>query len=645
MPLGEPPIHQRSLQLLAILIALALLGTTFWTPTTSAQDHQREHQCYGFLIPLPAGLDTTQETFENSRVRTLINDLLREDSVVYWLSENITIHTQAMHEHNASQERSFLKGAFLIPFSGNQTQDALLTSILYDYNTTSEIDTNSMSVECYQVLEARELTAHTLLEPKIVQYLGTATRWGWPCYLQIADAGGFLTMEFLLEHELSTSLNNDKFNVLMWPYHPTPRSTWEVLKSITNVDDANTIRTFVNEGGGFIGSCYGALAASSGIFRPVPFISLRYAHNPTLLYRRPMVGFSLSDTIMDQTVLVTSDLYITQTHLSNTSHPLAYGLKSNLTEFFSGPWFRFIGKNSQIVATFEGFTGVRRTLDLPLFYRPVLSTPAWIDSTFGEGKVILFASHPEFVNNISVLFDQISWEGGDEYYGRRSIFNALFYGTADGREQASMSTSYPISFLETIAEQTAQLELAPPTDVFSDIKQRLASLSANLSHLQAVTSELYRHCSDSFLLELFETKSKVINYTSHYCIMYHDYVSRALATLDLIEQVLPLLQDQEIPYEEELDSLQEDLLIRLTQAEPLVFSGYLAASRLQDLLENPRLTLLNKFKLMKLSKQMLVDFEVGLKYVPQLCFESLKFLRHCWYEYEAVTALQVLSQG
>jgi len=624
------------------LIALALLGTTFSARTTSAQDYPREQQCYGFLIPLPAGLDTTQETFHNSRVRTLINDLLREDSVVYWLSEGITIQTQEMNEYDASQERTFSKGAFLIPFSGNETQDALLTSVLYDYNTTSEIDTTSLPVECYQVLEARELTAHTLLEPKIAQYLGTATRWGWPCYLQIADAGGFLTMEFLLENEISTSLNNDDFNVLMWPYHPTPRSTIEVLKSIINVDDANAIRTFVNKGGGFIGSCYGALAASSGVFHPLPLISLRYAYHSTRLYTRPMVGFSLSDTIMDQNVLVTSDLYITQTHLSNTSHPLAYGLKSNLTEFFSGPWFRFIGKNSQTLATFQGLTGVRRTLDLPLFYRPVLATPAWIDSTFGEGKVILFASHPEFVNNISVLFDQISWEGGDEYYGRRTIFNALFYATADGREQASTSSSYPVSFLETIAEQTAQLLLASPTDAFPDIKQRLASLSTNLSNLQEVTSELYQQCSDFLLTDLFETKSKVINYTSHFCIMYRDYVSRASATLDLIEQVLPLLQDQEMPFEEELEELQEDLLMRLTQAEPLVFSGYLTASRLQDLLEKPRLTLFDKLELMTISKQMLIDFEIGLKYVPQLCFESVKFLRHFWYEFEAVAALQAL---
>lgn len=624
------------------MIALALLGITFSALTTSAQDHAREHQCYGFLIPLPAGLDTTEETFHNSRVRTLINDLLREEGVVYWLSENITIHTQAMHEYNASQERSFPQGAFLIPFSGNETQDALLTSVLYDYNTTSEIDINPLPVECYQVLEARECTALTLLEPKIAQYLGTATRWGWPCYLQIADAGGFLTMEFLLENETSTSLNNDDFNVLMWPYHPTPRSTIEVLKSITNVDDANAIRTFVNKGGGFIGSCYGALAASSGVFRPLPLISLRYAYDSTLLYRRPRVGFSLSDTIMDQNVLVTSDLYITQTHLSNTSHPLAYGLKSNLTEFFSGPWFRFLGKNSQSLATFQELSSIRRTMDLPFLYQPVLSTPAWIDSTFGEGKVILFASHPEFVNNISVLFDQISWEGGDEYYGRRTIFNSLFYVTSDGREQASTSFSYPASFLETIAEQTANLLLAPPSDEFTDIKQRMTSLSYNLSMLREVTYELYQECSDLLLTDLFETKSKVINYTSHYCTMYLDYLSRASAALKLLEQILPLLQEKGLPFEEELGAFQEDLLLRLTHAEPLVFSGYLTASNIQEILQKPRLTLLDKLELMKVSKQMLIDFEIGLKYFPQLCFESVKFLRHFWYEYEAAVALQVL---
>jgi len=48
-------------------------------------DNNISNNCYGFVIPLPSGNDSTYETFLNTKVRNLVNDLLREKIDIYWL--------------------------------------------------------------------------------------------------------------------------------------------------------------------------------------------------------------------------------------------------------------------------------------------------------------------------------------------------------------------------------------------------------------------------------------------------------------------------------------------------------------------------------------------------------------------------------
>ena len=72
------------------------------------------------------------------------------------------------------------------------------------------------------------------------------------------------------------------YNVFMWPYEPNPARLNEVAISLSNRRDFKIIRSFVSEGGGFIGSCYGALAASSGFLNPLSGLHLLQAYNPSI---------------------------------------------------------------------------------------------------------------------------------------------------------------------------------------------------------------------------------------------------------------------------------------------------------------------------------------------------------------------------
>ena len=114
-----------------------------------------------------------------------------------------------------------------------------------------------------------------------------------------------------------------------------------------------------------------------------------------------------------------------------------------MTEFFKGAWFIWLGRNTKSIATFQDMVNIKDgdQKDKNL-RRAVINTPSWVYSNFGKGKIVLFSSHPEFVNNISLLFEGLEWEG-DKYYGRRTIHNSLFYVTSKGPGNINTGIHHP----------------------------------------------------------------------------------------------------------------------------------------------------------------------------------------------------------
>jgi len=66
-----------------------------------------DNDCYGFVIPLPSGEDSTYETFKNSKVRHLINDLLREGITVYWSSCDFSVLSKYMDSQSFVKENYY----------------------------------------------------------------------------------------------------------------------------------------------------------------------------------------------------------------------------------------------------------------------------------------------------------------------------------------------------------------------------------------------------------------------------------------------------------------------------------------------------------------------------------------------------------
>ena len=599
--------------------------------------------CYGFVVPLPSGEDSTYESFQNSKVRHLINDLLRENVTVYWSSCNFSAMSKEINNESNIEERCYKKGDFIIAFSGDVYKDVLTTALIYDYNKTSEIEDDVfLKTELYKLMSPVSLETYKLVEPKIAQHFGTPTRYGWPTYIHIAEAGGFLNMEFLLDDETANYLNNNDFNVFIWPYNPKTGTTFEVVKSVANKEGSNAIREFVRNGGGYVGSCYGAQVASSGYILPIPIFSLRHAYNVNLSFNFPFISLSISDTLMRQKHIIDHNLYIATSEIEDTNHPLAYGINKTVKEFFNGALFLWLGPNSANVATFTGLQNEKNSSVNPFFQKKVLGTPSWVYSTFGDGKVVLFSSHPEIVNNISMLLERYEWEG-DPYYGRRTIHNALFYVTSNSLTDIEINNNYPISFIEEMGEKTIDLPIPPNNEsTFEVIKTRLTALNGNLSVLRNISVENIGLVTELFNENLIIRGSMFypVNYMYLYCNFFSDYINKTLSDLEMLDRVYPLLAEYNDSVQQRIDYLKSDLSNRLNHSEKLVFDIITLANNLKDDLQNKR-NILQKLKSIDDARYMLRTFEIGLKYIPQTHFQTLKLVRYCWYNYEASIALNI----
>jgi hypothetical protein len=531
-----------------------------------------------------------------------------------------------MNSNGVIHDVFYEKGAFIVPFTGNLQKDTLATVVLYDYNVSCEIENDGLKVEVFELLNPIETKAYRLVEPRIAQHLGRPTRYGWPCYLQIAEAGGFLTMEFLLDNE-TIYLNGNDFNVFMWPYRPDPGTVFEMARSLSYRDNFDAVRKFVREGGGYIGSCYGAVAASSGLVWPIFLFSLRPAYNPELSVSPPYFTFSISDSLMEQRYSVLKNLFISTVEIQDIGHPLSFGLNKTVKEFFGGPWFFWLGRNTHEVAVIKRLENEENTSSG--VFNKIVGSPEWVYSKFGEGKVVLFSGHPEFVINISILFERFDWEG-DKYYGRRVVHNSLFYVTSEDLGTWHVETCYPLSQIEYYRAKTKELPFnSCKGSMFANVKKRLCMLNDNLSHLKNISSELKGMFSDIFNGTIFETESRLFLYVFHFCDIFSDFNNKTLVTLDKLEHVFPLkFNDLQL-----VEGLLSEISWRLNRSTQLVSEVIVIAERIKiDLMQR-------KPSILRESRKMLRTFEVGLKYIPQTFFESLKLLRHIWYHHEVDSAL------
>jgi len=428
----------------------------------------------------------------------------------------------------------------------------------------------------------------------------------------------------------------------MWPYAPDPATNWEQYLSLSNLKNCNTIRQFVNNGGGFIGSCYGALAASSGLIRPIPITSLNYAYTPNLPRITPSISLSLCDALMSEFLIGKDTLSRSTTEITNTNHPVTYGINDTVSEFFKGPWFVWLGKNTHQLSVFIDLHDLNdNSPKHDRLQNKIVGTPNWVYSSFGDGKLVLYSSHPEFVNNVPFLFEDLDWPG-DPYYGRRVVHNSLFYVTSIEINNKMINKHHPVSYIEQLGEKTINLTIEDNNgSEFDDIITKIKDTDKTISEIKNTTIQIQNKLNDiENESKLFFKKIARLSYVLLYSDIYHTYYNNSTKTLQLLEKVYPLLQLYDESITDKIELLKTNLTWRLNQTKSLLGEIKQTAENIKNILfNNQHYSAIQKILLIKEQRKLQRTFETGVKYIPQTYFEPLKLLRHTWYNYEANIAL------
>jgi len=591
--------------------------------------------CYGFIL---SNVKMDNKSFENQvfcKIRHIVNDLLREEIPVYWTTTNITVNVSEINNDDIIYESLFEKGTFIIPFTGDNNIDTKIVTIICDYNQSSEIEeNNNLRTPIYLLRELFTFKSIKLSKVKIANLLNFLTC-GESWFSNIASKCGFLDFKLIENDDISKKLNNTAYNLLIWPgldaYYPPYYPLLELFLDL-HYKRNRAIRDFVGNGGGFVGSCYAPYMASRGI-KPL----FAYPAIVTYYPKLPSIGFlSISDMLCEYGKVITLGL---EQQILNDDHPMTYGVESYLTGGFliHGPKIVNVGENVNVIANFKNDS----YLD---------GTPSIVSNKFGDGKVVLFSPHPEISDPDTA--PKIWDEGASEtYYGKKLITNAFIYATSKGEIEQVISESRILSFITEIWDETNDLSdlLNEQIDVFKELK---IYITDSIEDVINITDRIYsildtiKQIAIEQGIDLNEIK-KALYYEGNEYLLYcfdliQGYLKNTSMTIQTIEKIYPLL-DEDIGFIEEIDKLKSDLSLKIDKIQETLSVSLTKLQKMEKILENYQynesLQKINERIFKKTSHDIEIQTEYAFQQMPEGYFNSLKLLRHYWYNFETILAM------
>jgi glutamine amidotransferase-like uncharacterized protein len=629
LPKGGKAMNNKRIMCFLLIICFLIPSLVNCTAISVLDE---DSKCYGFIVTYVTEGNYPIIDRINCKIRHLINDLLREKIPIYWNAEDINVDIKTINSNYINQNKLFGPGSFIIPFTGNPTDDTKIIAMMHDYNQSSEIEIiDEITIPIYIVLEQISVQAFPLNEVKVAQLYSRVTSGGF-FFSELLSKCGFLNVEIIENKNIYSELNLDDFNILYHPgrlHDPLPIVFHAFYEDIV-YKESTRVRDFVNKGGGYIGVCGGLLKASanavsgSGLF----FYQKRQVYNPKL---RSIGSFAIVDVLTRIPPKWTVDV---QMKIIDNSSPITYGLDEIIWDsWFGGHEIIHTGKNVNVVASFHN-TGTKMD-----------GTPSWLTATFGKGKVAVFTTHPEiaamgFGSNYECKLNN----------GKIIISNSLFYTTAEDKIYYQTHHSRSLTYLRGIWEVTADLTsgINEIDKFFNPMRDRINETKDYLDYLTNITSDIISLIED--IADANEIKKDSIKYRyylgldflkdvkKYYYRIYTDFFENATTVFDKIELIYNLLKD-EPDFKDRLKMLIIDLYDRVNKTNKILQSGEdMLDSYKQNLLKYQKKLFRSRIREIKLKKEgnsFYIHVFSGFSEVTQTYFNSLKFLRNSWYNYEA----------
>ena len=410
-----------SLWRITILMLLMVITVPYSVPTTQAQPIAYETgviDVYGFLIPIIEEHSPTEQI----NISNLINQLFAVGAPVYWTNSLHSIETSKFPTLSTSSIYECDPGSYLVSFTDNPTTNAEITSIMYRYSLLNNVDSYCMTTN------VADIEVHRFVQPRIAYHDGYNVYNGLEHWLEL---GGFPMEQPLDWDNISTELTVENFDVFIWGGY-AGHGPLSAYISQMNVDAIKAVRTFVREGGGYIGICYGGYEISSGSLFPLNWLKAYFPRYPSLFFP----GFT---TRLTPQALPCHAVLTVQITSENT--PLTYGLPSSIEncQYASGPMFIGLRGNTETIGVIQDIEEIDRDLSSSLTDHPLLQRlfnmrinyakgkPIWVTADFGSGTVVAFGDHPNF------------------YTYPRLAYNAILYSTSEEPISQKFGTVVPLS--------------------------------------------------------------------------------------------------------------------------------------------------------------------------------------------------------
>jgi len=614
-----------------IFVIFLLLNSINQSLAEQLKSESSDDLCYGFIVsPLIHGNFTVMDNI-NCKIRHMINDILREQIQVFWTEKDISINVKEMNSSIIYQNRLFERGSFIVPFTGNLTIDNKIIAIVYDYNQTSEIEiNNNLTVPIYILLKQVMVHVFPLNEVKIAQLYSCVTCGGF-FFLKLMHTCGFLNIDTVRDKEISEKLKVSDFNVM---FHPGAIFDYLFFVPYIIYNDifyrtSDGVRSFVSNGGGYVGCCAGLLMTRAGEkIGNLPFniYFKRRVNNPNL---RIIGLYAIADILVRSPPELNS---LVQINVINSTSPLTFGLESIVWDsWYGGREVCYTGKSVEVIANYYN-TSTR-----------IDDTPAWLTSNFGFGKIAIFSTHPEIAGTIKKPIYE-----SHPFTGKTVVSNSLFYTTASDRIEYKTNISISLNYIYNFWEKTANLTnnsssmvsiFALIRDRFKDIKNSVQFSTKNISDVIILIEDIAKENNidirkDKYYLGL----EYLMDVKKFYYKLLTEFLDDSNRVFNKIELIHNLLKNDTV-YVKNLKLLLNDILEILNKTTNLM-------DKIVDMVECFKQDLFNYNKkiiqfginnfLMKMkSNNIYLNGFSALSKGSKIYFQSLKFLRHQWLNYES----------
>jgi hypothetical protein len=598
-------------------------------------------QCYGFIIPLPN--EDNESLFSDLQYGTmnLINDLLREGINVYWSTHPSDLMIQEMDDEINPMKQGINEGTFIVPFEENATVNYQIVAIISDYTISHELHTQMMPVHASMIVEPIILKDFYIIhEPNIAYYFGDGVyinSLNW--YLSTLYKAGFLSNTLLNDTDVIDSLNNQDFNAFIWPGGEIIEDINSDISLPIRIAKNQAITHFVRNGGGYVGSCYGAFTASSGM-RVFPFPLIKF-----LLPSIPSLGYlSMQDSLTALAISCTVNISI-----EDSNHPVLFGADNVLShsQLRGGPVFTYVGKNTQSLATVQDVNAIIWThwfrdlfntdsalsqLIIDLWVQFTIGKTIWTTSSYGDGEIVLFGDHPE-LGAIPL---------------KRIIHNALFYVVSEPADRIQRTHFLPITQVQHLADKTTNLPIPhASSDLFHSVYEDIDAIVVDFNGFHNRSDYIFNLtwalieqekmnfslAIDLFVSGLWEFSGSLGRSTSY---LNNGMDNQdTIAFLKKIANIIKLLDEKNLS-DADIILTFKDLIgqhVRKITAISRNISHTLDV--LEENLEHFENTQDQNETLVSASETLWYYAKETEKNCPSLYFESLKMMREMWYYYEA----------